>query len=300
MFSDILKRFILFSGMLIFIFSVSISGAFAQGEKDTITWLEPDFPPCFVHSGPYEGLGYEDVITDIIQKRLDGYKFKTRRANVSRMYKEFKAGRKVCHVAFYRNQEREKFMHFSIPDTITFPVVLVTSKEKVGLFEGQKEVSLKEVLKNKELSVSLVKDRSYGAALDKVLNKYGHTDNVHWYVGDDIGEKPLKMVIKGRIDYTLALPEEVMYWAEKNGVRDRVKIIHLKENQGEFSSWLGYVACPKTEWGAKTIKNINRVLRKVRPLESYRKAYERWIDEESIPRYRELYSDFFLKTGIEN
>jgi uncharacterized protein (TIGR02285 family) len=91
-----------------------------------------------------------------------------------------------------------------------------------------------------------------------------------------------------------------MYWAERNKVRDRVRIIHLTENQGEFSSWLGYVACPKTEWGAKTIKKINRVLREVRALESYRKAYERWIDEESIPRYRELYRDFFLKTGIEN
>ncbi|MFP4167853.1 MAG: TIGR02285 family protein [Desulfonatronovibrionaceae bacterium] len=283
---------------LLVLFLAAVGPGYAQEKKnEVITWLEPDFPPCFIHSGPYEGMGYEDVITQILEQELQGYEYESEIANVSRIYKEFKQGRQVCHVAFYRTPERREFMYFSIPNTITFPVVLVALRENADLPKAGEMVSLKDVLTRNDLDAALVSERSYGTTLDVILSEQGRDSDIHWYFGQDIGEKTLQMVLGGRVDYTLALPEEVMYWAEHKGVRDRLKVVHLKENQGDYCSWLGYVACPKTKWGAKVISDINRVLREVRPLKRYRKAYERWIDEYSLPRYRRLYKEFFLQTG---
>ena len=283
-------RFLCF--LLVFIFLASS----AIANKKTIIWLESDLEPCFIHEGPYKGMGYEDVITDILEENLKGYHFKTQKANIARMYREFKSGQNVCHVAFYKNPEREKFMYFSIPNTITFPVVLVMKSDKAEQFAGREFLSLEEMLKNKNFKLAIAEDRSYGAALDALLKKYESDENILSYAKDSISQHNFNMLCNDRIDYTLALPEEVMYWAEQNDARDKISIFHLAENQGRYDTWYGYVACPKTKWGKTTITRINKVLMEQRPTERYRKAYERWIDEDSLPRYRKLYQKYFLQT----
>jgi uncharacterized protein (TIGR02285 family) len=66
------------------------------------------------------------------------------------------------------------------------------------------------------------------------------------------------------------------------------------ENQGNYNASLTYVACSKTAWGKKTIEDINTVLRRERPTENYRAAYERWLDPSSIAGFRKLYKEGFL------
>jgi uncharacterized protein (TIGR02285 family) len=86
-----------------------------------------------------------------------------------------------------------------------------------------------------------------------------------------------------------------MYLAETFGIRDQIMTIAIEENQVTHDASLTYVACSKTEWGRKTIDNLNKVLLKTRPTERYRGAYERWLDPSSIGGYRELYKNVFLE-----
>ena len=90
------------------------------------------------------------------------------------------------------------------------------------------------------------------------------------------------------------LPEEAMYLAETIGIKDKIMTLNIAENQINHDASLTYVACSKNEWGKKAIENINKALLKVRPTESYRTAYERWLDPSSIEGFRKLYNEVFL------
>jgi uncharacterized protein (TIGR02285 family) len=262
---------------------------------DAVTWMEVEFPPGYIHQGPLAGQGYEDVITRILMENLTEYRHDKMMGNLARMYHEFKKGRRVCNVALFKTPERQTFLHFSIPSTFTLPVGLITLKERLHRFGNATEIRLAAVLQT-DLRLGISRGRSYGKAVDAVLREAEASAPVFVHSGKDVFESLMRMLLSDRLDYLLGLPEEVIYVAEKMGVRDRVATIALKENQGTYDAWLGHVACSKTPWGAKIIQRIDAILREERPTDRYRSAYERWLDENQIPRYRELYDRIFIKT----
>ncbi len=262
--------------------------------KDSIGWMEAVAPPFFIHEGKFKGQGYEDLITDILIKKLPAYEHTHMIANISRHYQQWKQGEKVCALAMYKTPERMEFAYFSIPSVITLPTVLIINKEKFNIFGGSKTVSLTDILKSHKYVVGRSKNRSYGIEFDTTLNKYGDNKNVFVYEGPELTLNLFKMLLAGRIDALSGLPEEAMYLAETMGIRDRIMTLNITENQVNNDASLTYVACSKNEWGKKTIQDINAVLREQRPTERYRAAYERWLDPSSIAGYQKLYKEAFL------
>ncbi len=262
--------------------------------KDSICWLEAVAPPFFIHEGKYKGQGYEDLITDILIKALPAYEHTRVKANISRAYQQWKQGEKACGLALYKTPERMEFTYFSIPSVITLPTVLIIRKEKFAAFGSTKDVSLTEILKSHKYIVGRSTNRSYGIEFDNVLNTYGDEQNIFDYEGPELTLNLFNMLLAGRIDALSGLPEEAMYLAETLGIKDQIMTLNILENQVNHNASLTYVACSKTAWGKKTIEDINTALRKERPTERYRAAYERWLDPSSIKGYRKLYQEVFL------
>ncbi len=265
--------------------------------KDSITWLEAVAPPFFIHAGPLKGQGYEDLITDILEKSLPEYSHTRTIANITRHYYEFEQGQKVCNVGLYKTPEREKFMYFSIPSFFTYPTVLIIDKSKWPAFGKSKSVRLEDIMKSKKLIIGRGENRSYGKFVDDILNRYGTKENIFAYEGQELSLNFFKMLKLDRLDGLIGLPEEAMYQAERLGIRDQIMTIAIEENQTSPESWLSYVACSKTEWGKQAIANINSALLEQRPTDAYRAAYERWLDESSLEAYRKLYKEVFLSVN---
>jgi uncharacterized protein (TIGR02285 family) len=215
-------------------------------------------------------------------------------ANISRHYQQWKQGEQACGLAMFKTPERMEFAYFSIPSVITLPTVLIINKENFNNFGGTKTVSLTNLLKSNNFVVGRGKNRSYGIEFDNTLNIYGNEKNIFAYEGPELTLNLFKMLLAGRIDALPGLPEEAMYLAETLGINDKIMTLNIAENQVNHNASLSYVACSKTEWGKKTIEDINKVLRKERPTESYRTAYERWLDPSSIEGFRKLYNEVFL------
>lgn len=262
--------------------------------QDKITWLEANFPPYLIHDGKYKGQGYGDTVTNILIEKLKNYEHERVQANISRHYDLFKKGENVCTVGLYKNPDREKFLYFSIPSFFTLPNVIVINKKKYEAFGGKNTVSLSEVLKKNTLVIGQAKNRSYGPIIDSIFNKYGNDANVFSYEGKTLSLSFFEMLKRDRLDGIIGLPEEVLYQAENLGIRDQILTLSIAENQQSLDAWLSYVACSKTPWGKKVIDDINAVLLEQRPKERYRAAYERWLDDGSIPGYREAYDKYFL------
>jgi len=263
--------------------------------KDTITWMEADAPPFFIHEGEFKGQGYEDLITDILVERLDQYNHKRVQASLPRFYQQWKQGETVCATGMYKTNEREKIAYFSIPSVFTLPPVLIIRKDKFEDFGGKKKVTLEKILKEQNLIIGRPVNRSYGKKFDDVLNRYGNKNNIFSYKGTELTRNPFRMLLTGRIDALPGFPEEAMYLARTMGVADQITTLAVEENPKNFNASLSAVACSKTEWGKKTIEDINRVLLMERPTERYRMTYEKWLDKSSIEGFRMLYRDVFLK-----
>lgn len=201
----------------------------------------------------------------------------------------------MCSIGLYRTPEREQFLHFSIPSMLTMPPVLVIRKENQER-AAQTGVSLAQLLQNPDFRLGLSSDRSYGAGLDAVLKASMPRDNRVIFSGQELGENYLKMLLLDRLDGLLALPDEAMYHAEQMGIRDRVALVPLNENQQDTRAWMCMVGCPDTPWGRQVIDRVNAVLVRIRPEDAYRQAYERWLDPQLLERYRQVYDTTFLTT----
>jgi uncharacterized protein (TIGR02285 family) len=264
--------------------------------KETVTWMEAAMPPFFIQSGGQQDQGYGDIITDIIQQGLVDYEHDTITTNITRHFYKFKQGEKVCSVGLYRTPEREEFMYFSMPSFLTLPPVLIIKKDALSRFGNRTSVQLTEILNDKKLMVGMSKDRSYGSTTDDILRKHKGSGNILESTGQELSLNLFKMLLKGRLDGIIGLPEEALYQAEQLGIRDQLMTLTIEENQNGYEGWLSSVGCSKNAWGRAIIDKINEILLKQRLTERYRMAYERWLDPNSIENYRRVYKDVFLET----
>lgn len=278
----------------IVLFLISLLTPVGVQAKDSLAWMEAVAPPFFIHEGALKRQGYEDLITDILAANLPQYEHKRQQATISRHYQQWKQGEKACSVGMYKTPERLEFTYYSIPSVFTLPPVLIINKDRFQDFGGAKMISLAKVLQDGKLIIGRSNNRSYGIEFDTALKTYSNDKNTFAYEGPELSLNLFKMLLAGRIDALPGLPEEAMYLAETMGIRDQIMTLAVEENQVNPEASLSYVACSRTEWGKRTIERINTVLRQVRPTETYRAAYERWLDPSSIEGYRKLYQDVFL------
>lgn len=264
--------------------------------KESVVWMEAVLPPFFIKNGPNQEQGYGDTITQILQKHLPEYTHEEVTTNITRHFYKFKQKEEVCSVGLYKTPERETFMYFSMPSFITLPPVIIVKKDNIAKYNNQTTVSLDAVLGNANLMIGLAKDRSYGVTIDDVLKQHQGQANVVEFTGQELSLNLFKMLMLGRLDGLIALPEEALYQAEQMGIREHLMTLTLSENQHNYDGWLSAVACSKTPWGKAVVEKVNKVLLTVRPSEDYRAAYERWLDPNSIAEYRRAYAEVFLKT----
>lgn len=283
--------------LLIVVLSLLCGIGQAATPKEHVVWMEAVFPPFFIQSGPLQNQGYGDTITHLLQRALPEYSHEEVTTNVTRHFYKFKQGEQVCSAGLYKTPEREEFVYFSMPSFITLPPVIIVKKDNLEKFNQQTMVSLDAVLGNADLMIGLVKDRSYGNTLDDVFKRHQGQANVVEFTGQELSSNLFKMLMLGRLDGLIALPEEALYQAEQMGIRDQLITLSLSENQHNYDGWLSAVACSKTPWGKAVIDRVNQALLQLRPTEEYRAAYERWLDANSIIHYRRAYGEVFLKNN---
>ncbi|WP_319585948.1 TIGR02285 family protein [uncultured Desulfobulbus sp.] len=279
---------------------VSLSALPASATKDSITWMEVSMPPYFIQEGPDKNQGYGDLVSAILEEQLPEYEHFEMVTNVIRHFDKFKQGEKVCSVGLYKTPEREEFMHFSIPSFLTLPPVMITRKDTLSDFGSRSSIKLEDILRDKKIIIGLSKDRSYGIQIDRLLKQYKDRENLIVYAGQELSANYFKMLMLKRIDGLIGLPDEAMYHAEKLGMRDQLATLIIEENQQGYEGWLCAVGCSKNEWGRAVIDKINKILLEQRPTDRYRGAYERWLDANSLQRYRTIYQEVFLQTTFPN
>lgn len=284
------RAFTLLSVALFFI--ASAAGA------EEIIWIKRHFPPAFILEGDLAGQGVHDMTVDLVQRGLAEYTHRIILANHPRTKRLMESGPSVCRAGLYRNSAREKAMYMSIahilvpPHRIFIKKTLMPEIRPLLEKEGVNRISLEKlILSRPDLTLGIEAGRSYGRANDKVLKPLRDRPNITARY-ESHSEGYVKMLLAGRTDYIIELPPILLFvLRHEKAALESLCSLEIAESRVFQPASIG---CSKTPAGKAIIDRINVVLQKERTTDAFRGNIERWLDENTIPAFRQAYETVFL------
>jgi len=275
---------------------VSMIFASVVESKEKIIWPYICFNPLYICENEKLVDGFAYQILKTIWKQMPGYEHELRLSPVKRILEDAKSGEKQLFYGMYKTLEREEYLHFSLPcriSTPTFVITLKTEKEKFGL---ENQISLKYLLEKTNFKFLILNAVRFGAGIDEILTKHKQNPNVMVeYNTTNMGIKSLKLLLTKRVDYILSL-NGTSYDANNLGVSDQLSYFQIKE---EPNYKVGYIIAPKTDWGEQIINQVNDILKKEIPLESFFEVFKPLVSEEMIPELKRQFNNKILAPALD-
>lgn len=261
-------------------------------KKVIVPWVISDWPPYYVISGPDKGEGRTDRLKRVLVEALPDFHFTDVKSDNPRAVDLWKQGRNICSGSALMTEERKKWAYFTaLSFQVPHEYVLVTSNQKLwDSLPGT--IVLKDFLQMKQWKGIIGKGRSYGAAVDEVLALHNNSDFLLHHTQPEGYVQLLRLVEKGRYDYTIEYESVVRAQNEKNFPVKPLLVRQIKES---LPSAVIYFACTKNEWGKRVASRVDEVLRGLATSKEYQSAVESWIGPEVLKQNRKLLDDFYQK-----
>lgn len=278
-----LKMKILLISLIILLFCFNLSYA-----KEKITWMVLDWPPWMIIDGKEKGTGRFNYILDIAQEHLPEYEHVTERLNWARFWHEVENNENLCYTFGLKNDKREKIAYYSAPHTFVLPNAIIMKKETRQLLGNPASYSIIKLLKENKIKGYAEKNRSFTKNVDSLMKN--HEDGSNLTRVSESPESLIKMVILGRVDYTIEYPIVAAYHQSKLDALGALVSIPISEME-PFS--YVYMNCTKNDWGRKVIEKWNAALKKIKPTAGYRTITEiGHLDESELLLIRKHYDAF--------
>jgi len=278
---------------------LAIGPAGAADDK-TLTWAVIELPPVtmFTIRNPTAlsdlGNGSSDVATRAIATHLPGYEHRVVNASVSSAMADMRAGKSLCLGAALRSPEIEKVAYLT-PRGITPPAHLVIRKSDVErITGGAKSVSLKTLLRRRDLSGTIGTIRPLGLGIDELIDKPQR--RLKQVPTAQYGSL-LQAVDAGRTDYTIELPYVVGYFTGQEVFKNDLVAIPLDE---AVDLTPVYVACTRSPWGAQMIREMDTAIRAaIKEDKGIRTALLRWLPVKQQSDYAPRFDAYFKQRLTE-
>lgn len=268
----------------IFWLIITISSSFA----DEIVWMTADWPPYqYKEKGEFKGYGVE--LIRLIQSELPQHSYRFSQSNYARIVHKFQRKDNVCAFGFLKTPEREKFAYYSIWDMITLPALIHMRTDTFNALGSPQRLSIRALIREKNGILGIQKGVSWGPEIDKILTEFKGDPQIKELATSQITTNLFAMMLENRIDFVIDYPVEGRLTARKLGGAGKVKMVIIEEIKDEFI--FTHTLCSKTEWGKKTINDINKALVKLRPTKKWQDSFGQYLDSYLRPLYYKKYKD---------
>lgn len=260
--------------------------------SEVLTWIRWNDPPIFIFNEPFKSAGILDIVEKQLQKALPQYDHKELDATVPRVLKEAESKNPICNAGWLNTPEWSKLFYFSKPVAI-IPTngVLISENKLVELSKMKVKNDLQSILNLKPDWVLGV-GRLYGEGIDDILKHNNYMNNPKIFTASS-SLLIHRMLNRNRVQYTLGYPFEAQYYNELFKTKTN-KIVHIPlTDNTPFVEVV--VACPKTQWGAKVISDVNRVLNSRQMLENINHGLVRWLSPADQKRLSAERAHFYNK-----
>lgn len=255
--------------------------------KPRIHWVQLDFPPYYIKSSQD---GRDESVALLLERYVPDYEFRRLNVPASRLMKSLDDanGTNVCVVSLYRTPEREQRLLFSKhPATFGLPIELITRTELVESLAPQKigdRYQLAQIVQKNPKRVGITASRSFGSSLDELLQDSRLTR----LAGETALGSLSGMVSRGRLDYTLGYPDELVYIARNQGLHNLVSL-PLAET-ASFS--LGYVGCNATDDNQAMLAALDKQWATIYQDVNYLALLQRWLQTDAKLRVQRVFEEY--------
>lgn len=239
--------------------------------KEKLTWLVVHWPPFQMLEGIDMGKGRYDALLKLFRKNLLQYEHRTIKMNWARFWNDIKKGEEVCSTFSILTKERQQIAEFSSVVAFGLPLRIIMRKSSIAELDNPESISLVRLLQDSKFKGIIIRKRSYFKRIDEIFKKYtANIQNLAIAEGNII-----LMLLSERTDYTIEYPYVADYLAGKSHIENRPALgsIGIEELMDFYTS---HLACPKTTWGKKVVKDFDIMLKKVKPTREYLKIMQMW------------------------
>jgi len=281
-----------FTGILYCLLSASVPAT----DKPTITWLSTDWEPIWIRKGPLADQGYAQSIERLVQKKLPNYTHKNQRIVSVRTYSILKTKESCFSVSAYKGadlpKEQRKGLLWSAPNSIFFYHGLIAHNDAVPVISRHMEdgyVNLASLVGDENLIGLYQPGRVYSRWITPILsNERNQTNLFRWSSNLDLAERIFRMLKAKRMDYTIDYSFLLKFHEETSGEVSQYTYLPLLEHRNTIG--LSSFVCKDSEIGRALIRDINKILIRLRKTEEYKRLSSRWL----IPKgYENLYWDYW-------
>lgn len=262
-------------------FSLLLLGAPVHAK--TINWVVADFAPYYIFNDQYAGTGRDESVISLLEQQLPAYTFKRTILPSSRTIQELtNPNYTYCMLSLYQSPHRKQHIYFSEQtSTVGLSPSVAIHKELAQRLklDINKPVSLQALLSKYQLALGISMSRSYGDAIDSVINNSADA-SIIIRPGRDTLASLTYMLKKKRIDILLGYPSEHYYLAKSMGFDDELMQLPLTEAP-ELS--YGYIGCTNNEQGIELVNVLNAALEQVKQQPAYREVLLRWLPDNLKP-----------------
>jgi uncharacterized protein (TIGR02285 family) len=242
-----------------------------------IIWLQLDWPPHQIVSGPFAGEGTYDLIAKQLIAGLPQFRHRIRLTNLQRMEQAFVQGESgVCTmVGTLYSDARAKNRLFSL-------AVIAGSKLVVGYINNQltshpvlaeQDIDIIKLAAEGALTGAYQPDRYYPQPAQIAITMQNTNLIAHNFTSE---VNAVALLESGRVDYVLEYPERINYF---NQLLSEPVQLEYRTIQGSTQQADSYIACSKDSIGQAAVSAINELLPQLWRDAAYHKAMRRWLDE---------------------
>lgn len=243
---------------------VGDAGAEPAAERETLWWLVQDLPPHFSYIGGHPPQKPEDLANGeldgflrLLIARMSRYQHRFVEASFPRFEALVRQGETMCSLLHVKTPERLEWLYFTHLHTPLFSRQLhvIVHRDALARFASEhgQPLQLSALLKRRDLTGVLQKDRSYGPRIDALLAQ---------------AEAPPQKIVAGRsmhvlgmlrarrMDYTLEYPTVVDEY--QRGRKSELVKLPIAEGR---STNVATAGCSRTPEGRRAIEALDGAVR---------------------------------------
>lgn len=212
--------------------------------------------------------------------------------NRQREWTELADNKNACLFNKFKTAERELKGSYSAYPINEFPPNRLLTYDRSDI---PNSVSLLSAISHHDLKIGVVKGRSYGQDIDRIIA--AHPDNFIQLTGNKSAVRLRKMMINRRIDSILEYSIIFIQDYENDKRIENIRYHELKEAT-EFS--FGYIVCSKSETGERALELFNKTLAEQNMQDFIIQAHLKYLPQSEYALLKKALSEKFKHKLIHN
>jgi uncharacterized protein (TIGR02285 family) len=265
--------------MLLRCFLLLLAGS--AGATPQITWLQTDWPPHQIVSGPFQGQGTFDLLRQQLVAAMPQFSHNTRLVSLARLEQIFQQQMpRVCSVGSLYSEERGQSRLYSTPmavgPAISIGFVQQRLLQHAAISNGAVDINLLALDSN--LRGAFQPSRYYAPVIEQALQHPASNFSSHAFTSE---LNAAALLANGRVDYVLEYPERMRYYNQL--LSQPVKLQHLMI-RGATDASVSYVTCTQSSDGEQIMAAVDGALQQLWLQPEYQLAMRRWLDDAAWQR----------------